>query len=115
MNIEEFNKLLQRIIAKMCKTLESKNKEYASDVDKLHNFKRAGKMLQCTPEKALIGMLAKHLVSILDIVDKLDRNKFTDMKVVDEKIGDAINYLVLLEALLIERENGNLKNMFWMD
>lgn len=99
----------------MRKVLASKNKEYASDSDKLHNFKRAADMLRCTPEKALIGMATKHIISILDIVDKIEHyyNTIPDVKpseintpisMIEEKIGDAINYLILLEALLKERE-----------
>ena len=115
MNVEKFNKMLEERIKKTRAVLDSKNKEYASDIDKLHNFKRASAMENCSPEKALIGMWAKHIISILDIVDKLDKEdakynghaicqplKVT-IPLVEEKIGDAINYLILLEALIKER------------
>ena len=59
-------------------------------------------MLGQSPEKALVGMLAKHLVSILDIVDAIPKQIPTPA-LVEEKIGDAVNYLILLEALLKER------------
>ena len=72
MNKEDFNELLRIRINKTKDKLESKNKEYASANDKLHNFKRAGKMLQCTPEKALVGMWTKHIISILDIVNDIE-------------------------------------------
>lgn len=84
-------------------------------MDKLHNFKRAGNMLQCSPEYALVGMWTKHIISLLDIVDKINKEdvKLSNMFVckpddvtiamVEEKIGDAINYLILLEALIKER------------
>jgi len=117
MNVEEFNKHLNHRIKLIRQVLDSKNKEYASDVDKLHNFKRAGDMLRQTPEKALIGMWSKHIISILDIVDKIELDNqsvgliFTahpnsiTIDMIEEKIGDAINYLILLEALLKERYN----------
>ena len=109
MNVEEFNKHLNHRIKLIRQVLEAKNKEYASDVDKLHNFKRAGDMLRQTPEKALIGMWSKHIISILDIVDKIElENQFPNsmtVSMIEEKIGDAINYLILLEALLKERYN----------
>ncbi len=114
MNKKDFNKLLEKRIQMTKSTLSSKNKEYASDTDKLHNFKRAGHMLRCTPESALIGMWTKHIISILDMVDDIEKrykdNKDHEIKewdrfiaMVDEKIGDAINYLILLEALIKER------------
>ena len=105
-----FEKILNRRIELTKSVLASKNVEYASDSDKLHNFKRACKMIGCSPEKALIGMATKHFISILDIVDKIDSNKNYVAKSsveviakVEEKIGDAINYLILLEALIKER------------
>lgn len=117
MNNKNFEKLLEERIALTKSVLSSKNEEYASDTDKLHNFKRAGDMLRCTPEKALIGMCTKHIISILDIVDEIERNnkkhfglhvivglnKRKYKKLIKEKIGDAINYMILLEALIIER------------
>ena len=116
MRHKEFEKLLKEIIERTTKVLSTKSDEYSTDSDKLHNFKRAGKMLNCTPEKALIGMWTKHIISILDIVDKIEADKFDNsiafidvnddydefIGTVEEKITDAINYLILLEALLKE-------------
>ena len=86
----------------------SKNEEYSRNNDKLHNFKRAGELLGCTPHEALIGMWSKHLVSIMDIVsDYAEFGKIPDGKLLDEKFTDAINYLHLLETLFRE-ENKNV-------
>lgn len=114
MNQKEFEQILERRIGRIRITLESKNKEYASDSDKLHNFKRAGKMENCTPEKALVGMMAKHIVSLLDIVDYINDyeegaleeiclGKGLTVGMLEEKIGDTVNYLILLEAMIKER------------
>lgn len=105
MNQEQFEELLTARIKAIRAILSSKNKEYATDEDKLHNFKRAGKMLQCSPEQALIGMLTKHIISILDIVDKIEyNNEYPRRKLLEEKATDAINYLILLEALIVENK-----------
>lgn len=72
--------------------------------DRLHNFKRAAKALQSTPERACISFWMKHVVSILDMVDDLDKGKKNSPAMWNEKIGDAINYLVLLEGLVSEDE-----------
>lgn len=104
MNVKKFNRVLEVRIGKTRAVLDSKNKEYASDTDKLHNFKRAGNMLQCSPEKALVGMMVKHTISILDIVDKInDKKEYPTKEMIEEKIGDNINYLILLEALIKEK------------
>ena len=117
MNHHKFEKLLKEILNRTTTVLSTKSDEYSTDSDKLHNFKRAGNMLNCSPEKALIGMWTKHIISILDIVDEIESKCSTNkdcfpayenvayMKKVDEKIGDAINYLILLEALINERHN----------
>ena len=50
--------------------------------------------------------MTKHLVSIKDIVAD---NKPVDATVVSEKIGDVINYLILLEAMLNEQGEKHCK------
>lgn len=104
MTQEEFKGTLESRIMKIRDTLAAKGAEYATEADRFHNFERAGAMLNCTRERALIGMWVKHVISILDIVDNLetDFDKYSAMA--DEKIGDAINYLILLEASIVDRK-----------
>jgi hypothetical protein len=97
-SMEQFNGLVQRRVELIKNILANKGQEYAADNDRLHNFKRAAAMLHCSREQALVGMWAKHVVSILDIIDDMKRGKYPTFSMVDEKIGDAINYLILLEA-----------------
>lgn len=86
---------------KLCKELLiNKSKEYDFGDDRLHSFKVAAAMLKTTPEEALLGYLTKHIMSIYDMVPEV--NKFT-MHKFSEKITDTINYLLLLKALLYER------------
>ena len=103
MNLKEFKKLVDNRIKLINTTLILKQKEYAPESDVLHNFKCAGKMDDCTPERALQGMKTKHDVSIRDIIHKIEYNgEYPDVKLLEEKIGDSINYLILLEALIKE-------------
>ena len=95
MTPERFNEILAKRLEATKAVLASKATEYASGRDRLHNFNRAAAMLGTTPEKALIGMWTKHIVSILDIVDS---ENVPSLAMLEEKIGDAVNYLVLLEA-----------------
>lgn len=104
MTHDEFDKLLNRRIDLIKKVLSSKAKEYATD-DRLHNFKRAAKIAECSPAQALKGMLLKHLVSVFDLIDENAIDEIISANMVDEKIGDSINYLILLEALLVETSN----------
>lgn len=101
----EFDKLLERRTEKIQTTLLCKGGEYANGGDRLHNFKIAAKidLKDCSPEEALLGMWRKNLVSILDLIDDASKRICPQEEFVDEKIGDTINYLILLEALLKER------------
>jgi len=98
MNTEQFENLLEHRLNLIKSTLSNKAKEYAVG-DRLYNFKRAAEILRSTPEKTLMGMFMKHLVSVLDLTE--NNIKVTE-HLVNEKIGDAINYLILLEAILTE-------------
>jgi len=96
MKTQEFNELLEERIKKIKETLIKKAFEYETKTDKLHNFKAAAVLSSTTPEKALWGMAMKHLVSITDIINGNLENSRNN---IDEKLGDMINYLILLEAL----------------
>jgi len=106
MDSETLNRIIENRCQRIKAVLSIKNKEYAPNRDALHNFKRGGKMLDKTPESILIGFWMKHIISILDIVDSLPLNAApgqVNLEMLDEKIGDAVNYLILLESLIIER------------
>lgn len=85
------------------RVLVGKNAEYARGDDKLHNFKEAAFMEGESPEQALRGMLLKHWQSLRDLCNDLDKGQFHPIVLWDEKIGDALNYLFLLNALVKER------------
>jgi len=85
------------------RVLISKNVEYARGSDKLHNFKEAACIEGVSPEQALRGMLLKHWQSLRDLCNDLDRDIIHPISLWDEKIGDSLNYLFLLDALVKER------------
>lgn len=99
MTHEEFDKLVDRRCGLIKQVLKSKSQEYSTGEDRLHNFRKAAEFLRESPTEACLAFMTKHLVSIVDIVKS---GKFTQ-SLVDEKVGDAINYLILLEGLLAEQ------------
>lgn len=105
MNGQEFDQLVEERIQKVNSSLVVKAREYANDTDRLHNFNKAGRMSNQSPEKALRGMLLKHLVSVDDIIEKLDQGILPSRALIDEKIGDVINYYILIEACIVDRLN----------
>jgi hypothetical protein len=102
MKPERFSEVLDSRIEKIRTTLDSKSKEYSTAGDKLYNFVRAAEMSRTTVQSALWGMFAKHLVSVADLVEG---SLTASPAMVNEKIGDAINYLILLEAVFTEQQD----------
>ena len=101
MNTETFNKFIREQIERCEAALCKKADEYATD-DMLHNFKIAAEIQNCLPATALGGMMAKHTVSVYDMLRGLEEGKSYPLELWDEKITDSINYLLLLAAAVRE-------------
>jgi hypothetical protein len=105
MTTEVFEKIFNETVERSRQVLVNKAREYATD-DRLHNFKVAAEVEGVSPIQALGGMMAKHTVSVYDLIRNGTNSE--PMCMWDEKITDSINYLILLRALVIEekeREN----------
>ena len=107
MNSEDFNKLVAERLTQCTRVMTAKAGEYASDADRLHNFKKAGRMKDQDPVRALDGMWLKHRVSVDDMVERLctDAGYVPDKALIAEKFGDNHNYLLLLEGLIEDRRS----------
>lgn len=104
MTPEKFDKVLEDTFETIRKILSSKKEEYSPDTDRLVNFKTASALQGVSTKQALMGMAAKHLVSVADYVSRdaiVGPNTF-DLAHWDEKIIDVINYMILLRGLVIE-------------
>ena len=102
MKAEEFGKIFEdRVDACRCVLLK-KADEYAKDDDRLHNFKVAANLQGVSVLAALAGMMAKHTVSVYDLIREVEDGDRPPMEMWEEKIGDSINYLFLLEAAVRE-------------
>ena len=108
MKREEFTNRVEKRIDLIRQTLLTKHKEYAKDDNVFRNFDDAagGLSLHGTSSEVLWSYMTKHLVSIKDIVAD---NKPVDTAIVSEKIGDVINYLILLEAMLNQQGEKHCK------
>lgn len=100
MNSEEFEQIFNEQVDICRSMLLNKAAEYAEDDDRLHNFNSAAILQQCSREEALAGMMAKHTVSIYDMIS--DGANLFSLEKWDEKITDHINYLILLKALIVD-------------
>lgn len=103
MNTNDFNKIIDSRIQKCLDLLCKKADEYAT-ADRLHNFKVAAELQGCTPIRALGGMMCKHTVSVYDLINEFEEGADIQPELWEEKIGDSINYLLLLTALIHEHK-----------
>lgn len=103
MNIEDFDKLALEQFAISTKVLGSKGKLYAHG-DRLSNFYKAADLSDCTPERALWGMMVKHIVALSDYITELDDGKLYPEKEWHEKITDVMAYLACLKGILADRK-----------
>jgi len=106
METKDFNKIVNDRKIRISKILQAKATEYAKGGDRLSNFKEAALFMQCTPEKALLGFVTKHMIALRDFTNDLENGHCQSEEMWDEKLGDIINYMILLEALLAERFEG---------
>lgn len=98
MKRKEFkDRIVEERIYKIRRVLSSKADEYSLNESAFYNFIRASEINLEHPKKALWGMATKHLVSVIDMVES--EEQFSD-EYIDEKIGDMINYLILLEGIM---------------
>jgi len=122
----EFNKIVEIRCKRIQRVLSNKEKEYATGNDRFHNFRVAAEIIDCTPPQALLGMMSKHIYSVIDMLvaqgidttlfeilikdivtatkdiekDASEKGRSMTFEYLDEKIGDTINYLILLEGLM---------------
>lgn len=100
----EVNAVFVEQVRRCADILLKKTKEYTGDdTDRLGAFKAAAALQHTTPERALAGMLAKHIVSLYDMCFA-DGVSF-DAGTWDEKITDSLNYLFLLKAIVKEGQD----------
>ena len=98
---KEVNAVFDEQVKRCAGILQQKTKEYTGDdTDRLGAFKAAAALQHTTPERALAGMLAKHIVSLYDMcfADSVSYEE----SVRDEKITDSLDYLFLLKAVVKE-------------
>jgi len=100
MNKTEFNKLVDKRKELIESVLQKKGAEYADDVNVFHNFEEGAKMsFHSNREMVAWEYMIKHLQSIKDMISN---NKPYSEHVIREKFGDAINYFILMEAMMLE-------------
>lgn len=97
MTNDDFEKLFDAAVKAERELMITKAADYAGGGDRLWNFRSGAGITGLTPAQTLWGYLSKHLASIRDIA----RGRKVTRETLREKCGDARNYILLLEALVL--------------
>ncbi len=95
--VDSFSQVIDVQLQRCRDVLVKKGDEYATDEDRLHNFRVASEITGQTMEQALGGMMVKHTTSVYDMIYS---GKTYSKALWDEKITDHMVYLLLLQAVL---------------
>jgi lipopolysaccharide biosynthesis glycosyltransferase len=99
MTTKDLETLVQQRFTYCQEVLFAKNAEYAREYNVLSNFHLAATLQDCPATQALMGMAAKHIVSLFTFAQKPWSHTLEQWQ---EKITDIINYCLLLEAMAVE-------------
>ncbi len=108
MTNETFNFVVDANIVKIKDIIIKKGKEYAKGEDRLQAFKDVAELRHTSTEDALGGMVSKQIVSLFDMIQRttlafpisVDDNSYSIWK---EKLIDIIVYMILLDAIILEK------------
>ena len=106
MNKERFQNLIKQQADILYALTASKGEEYSrSDTDQLANFRRQGAELGVEPESIIGVYLNKHLDSIKTYIRMKTAKSVPQMsEPIEGRIDDAILYLLLLKASVVDQQ-----------
>tara|TARA_R110000868_G_scaffold140348_3_gene355896 strand:+ start:186 stop:518 length:333 start_codon:yes stop_codon:yes gene_type:complete len=105
MKPEEFEKAINDYLHIIKANLIDKAIEYAPGADRLANFNKGSNITGEIREKVLFGFALKHLVSIMDMIEDIEKGELPTNNKASEKIGDLGTYMAILYACIQDRLN----------
>lgn len=108
MDINTFNLIVDATVEDTANLLKVKGGEYASDQDRLSNFKRAAELTGSDPLQIALIYMSKHFDAVCSYVRHQSIGK--DLKLsepIEGRFNDLINYCILMKAIIHE-QRGNL-------
>lgn len=83
--------------------LINKGKEYRRNANPYHNFEQGAKQSGLSREKVLKGFLLKHLISVDDMIDDLDKGIVPTEEKIQEKFNDILVYFTIQKCMILDR------------
>ena len=105
MRKDHFINILQELHTNLMAMTKTKGEEYSRDDDQLANFKRQGVQLGLRPEVVWFVYFNKHLDAIISYINSSSGATFALSEPIEGRIDDAILYLALLKAMVIEKKS----------
>ena len=111
MTRRQFEVYLEHVLDRTKKVLGNKGDEYSYNNGAFENFEEGvGLGFSITREAVAWGYAVKHLQAVKAMITQIEKGNEVQLTntLVEEKFGDVINYMILIEAMLKERiENEN--------
>lgn len=106
MTAEQFEKIwLDQVQAEKTMLLE-RAAAYATNGDRLGNFKEGGQLNACHPLRYGFSLVSKHIIALRDLIGKVEAGNADfspyELDKLTEYVTDIRNYAVLLKGLYIE-------------
>lgn len=105
---EDLNEVVEEFTEHSADLLVRKGQEYATEEDRLKNFRTVAEMMDLDPTEVCMNYLLKHMQSLALAVrtGDYDWNWRTDDgdEGLKQRVADGINYLFLLAAILEAKE-----------
>lgn len=102
MKIDKFRDISQALIDNCWNTLFNKQQEYATDEDALANFKQPTSIMQTNQAEVCLFYTMKHIGSMVKIAKDMNKGEMPSKALLEEKVGDYINYGLLFYANALE-------------
>ena len=105
MTRNDFDLYLKGLFERLAELSANKGAEYAKDMSAFLNFEEGVDFsLHSEPESVAWEYACKHFQSIRNIIIEMeDGTALPNMEQVEEKVGDAIMYMALMEAMIYHR------------
>jgi hypothetical protein len=100
---QEFETRVNHTLEKIKLLLITKGKEYRRENNPFHNFERGSLMTNEPREKVLKGFLLKHVISVDDMINDLDKEILPQEAQVEEKFNDILVYYLIQKCMILDR------------
>src|SRR5690606_34800971 len=94
----KFIEIVEQTFERIRELTASKGEEYSRDEDQLANFKRGAKDADISPRQVWVVFFNKHI----DAIKTWVRDGKEGSEPIEGRIDDAILYLILLKAIVVE-------------